>query len=44
MYPELSEDEINYLGNLLDKKSAADICYALKKWFIDNELYMYEDK
>jgi hypothetical protein len=37
----LNSDELNYLGNVLDK-SAADICTGLKEWFIDNNLYVRE--
>jgi len=37
----LTEDEMNYIGNMLNK-SAADICTGLKEWFIDNNLYVRE--
>ena len=38
----LSEDEINALGNMLDKKTAADICGSLRDWFEKNDLYINE--
>ncbi len=38
----LSEDVINILGNMLDKKTAPDICGSLKEWFIENNLYINE--
>jgi hypothetical protein len=38
----LSQDEINALGNMLDKKTAADICGSLRDWFEKNDLYINE--
>jgi len=38
----LSGDVINILGNMLDKKTAPDICGSLKDWFVENNLYINE--
>ena len=38
----LSQDVINILGNMLDKKTAPDICGSLKDWFIANNLFINE--
>jgi hypothetical protein len=38
----LSQDEINALGNMLDKKTAADICGSLRDGFEKNDLYINE--
>jgi hypothetical protein len=38
----LSEDVINVLGNMLDKKTAPEICGSMKDWFIKNELFINE--
>jgi hypothetical protein len=38
----LSQDVINTLGNLLDKKTAPSICGSMKEWFIENNLYINE--
>ena len=38
----LSQDVINILGNMLDKKTALDICGSLKDWFMENNLFINE--
>lgn len=38
----LSQDVINILGNMLDKKTAPDICGSLKDWFIEKNLFINE--
>jgi hypothetical protein len=38
----LSQDVINILGNMLDKKTAPDISGSLKDWFIANNLFINE--
>ncbi len=38
----LSIDEINAVGNMLDKKTASDICFSLRDWFEKNDLYINE--
>lgn len=38
----LSQDVINILGNMLDKKTASDICGSLKDWFMENNLFINE--
>jgi hypothetical protein len=38
----LSQDVINILGNMLDKKTAPDICGSLKDWFMENNLFINE--
>lgn len=38
----LSEEVINTLGNLLDKKTTPEICGSMKEWFINNNLFINE--
>ena len=38
----LSQDVINTLGNLLDKKTAPSICGSMRDWFMENDLYINE--
>ena len=38
----LSQDVINTLGNLLDKKTTPEICGSMKEWFINNDLFINE--
>jgi hypothetical protein len=40
----LSEEKIDYLGNILSGKSAPKICNALREWFIENDLYVFEEE
>jgi hypothetical protein len=40
----LSEEKINYLGNILSGKSAPKICNALREWFVENDLYVFEEE
>jgi hypothetical protein len=38
----LSEEEVDAIGNMLDKKTASDICFSLRDWFEKNDLYINE--
>jgi hypothetical protein len=40
----LNKEEINYLGNILSGKSAPKICNSLREWFIENDLYVFEEE
>ena len=44
IYPKSIDEElvINILGNMLDKKTAPDICGSLKDWFVENNLFINE--